>query len=158
MNKLSENNYDFITDLHPNEIKARLQERILKKENLIMERTKMDFIGKIHDNQFSIIDSWFPVGAACVIKGLINEGESTHINLITSLHKAFRILFTIWAIAIAGLLIYGSINAPNRQFSIGSFFALLIAIIFFRLFLHGIYILARNKATKKLEWILELKN
>lgn len=158
MKKISENIYNFNCDLNLYEIQTRLHERVLEKESLTMERTKKDFIGKIHGNQFSIIDSWFPIGAACVINGEIDEGEFTQINLTTSLHKAFRILFTIWVLAITGLIIFGSIGSPHERFSIAPYFTLVLIVIFFRLFLHGIYVLARNRATKKLEWILELRS
>ena len=157
MKKLSENSYFFISDINSNEIKARLHERILRKESLTMERTQKDFIGKLYENKFSLIDSWFPIGSACVIDGIINGDDSTQINLTTSLQKAFQILFLIWIIVITGLVILGSIKTSNQSFSIGPYFVLLIGIVFFRLFIHGIYVLARNSSINKLEWILELK-
>jgi hypothetical protein len=91
--------------LHPEEIIDRLRSRTLKKKNLTMEFTNKDFIGRIEQNSFSIFDSSFflPYGAACILNGTINS--TSDIIMTTTLHKAFRVLFVVWVIAMPVLFL-----------------------------------------------------
>jgi hypothetical protein len=151
--KLSENIYNFESDLRLSELNEKLSSRTLAKDFLIMEKTNKDFIGQVQGNKFSIISSWFPLGSACVIKGEIKQEDTPQISLLTTLHIAFRILYALWAIVMFGMIIFSSIE----NFHLGSIVALIIGLILFRMFMHGVYVISRNQAVKKIEKMLNLK-
>ena len=128
-----------------------------RKRSLGMVMTDKDFIGRISHDSFEIIDSSFPIpyGASCTLKGKVNPNST--INLVTSLHKGFRVLFLFWLIAMTVLvLVFWAIDSAP----IDGLFAMIIVIpivtTFFRLFLHGMYVLARNKGLTKMKVILEV--
>lgn len=157
MKKYSEDKFEFRSRLTPTEIIERLNGRTLEKKILGMVLTDKDFIGRINSDSFEVIDSAFfiPYGASCIIKGTVNH-DST-IDLVTTLHKAFRLLFLVWLVAMTVLLIVFWIIDSAR---IDGLFAIMIGVpiiaTFFRLFLHGMYVLARNKGLAKMKGILEV--
>jgi hypothetical protein len=122
-----------------------------------MESTGKDFIGRINQDSFEIIESSFfiPYGALCIIKGTVNQNST--ISVVTTLHKAFRVLFLGWLIVVTVTSITFLINDPGR---IGGLLVIplvmVVASILFRLFLHGMYVLARNKGLLKMKEILEV--
>jgi hypothetical protein len=118
-----------------------------------MERTNKEFIGRIGETDFAIIDSWFPIGVACVTKGKFQKLENTRIEITTRLHLGFRILFGIWVVLTLGIITIEMLSS-DQQFTIVILVGVLIMIILFSLFLHGIYVLARNRVIKKIERIV----
>ena len=159
MKKYSQDTFELKSQLTPFEIIERLRNRTLAKSALSMVITDKDFIGRINQDSFEIIGSTYPLpyGATCTLKGTVNH-DST-INLVTSLHKAFRILFLVWFIVLTVVIIVFSIieSAPiNGLFAI--IIGMPIAATLFRLFLHGMYVLARDKGLTKMKAILETAN
>ena len=157
MKKYSEDVFELKSRLTPIEIFERLIERTVEKKNLVMVLTDKDFIGKINQPSFEIIDSSYPIpyGASCILKGTVNPNST--INLVTSLHKVFRILFLVWIIALTALvLVFWVIDLLPLDGLFAIIIGMPIAAIFFRLFLHGMYILARNKGLTKMKAILDV--
>jgi hypothetical protein len=156
MKKYSEDKFEFKSRLNPNEIIDRLKNRTLKKETLGMVLTDKDFIGRIEKDSFSIIDSSYPLpyGAACILKGTISS--ESQITLTTTLHKAFRILFFVWIIAMTTLFItFWILDSARIDGLLAIVIGMPIITLFFRLFLHLMYVPARNNALKKVKRILE---
>jgi hypothetical protein len=102
--KYSEDKFVLRCPLTPFEIFERLNGRTLEKKTLAMVWTDKDFIGKINKASFEVIDSSYPIpyGAACILKGTINPNST--INLVTSLHRSFRILFLVWIPGYGGVV------------------------------------------------------
>lgn len=160
MKKFSTNTFHLKTHLPPDQIISTLEAHTLKREVLAMVSTDKDFIGRIGSNSFEVIGSssfhFLPYGGACVLKGTVNP-DST-IALVTTLHKAFRILFKAWVVVMTALFFVLGFWLYD---STGIVEVLLFAIVFpicavlFRLYLHGAYVLARNKALDKLIILLD---
>lgn len=153
--KYSEDTYTVKSSLNSAEIKAILKSNILIKENLTAEFTSKSFIGRIQDNTFSIFDSAsFPTGVACVIHGEIKP--TSEVALRTTLHKAFRILFLVWAVLMSAVFIVFWLIDPAQVQLLVFLIFMPIAIILFRLVLHGYYVFARNRALQKLRAMLRV--
>lgn len=159
MKKYSEDKFEFKSRLTPIEIIERLSNRTLEKKVLGMVMTDKDFIGRINQDSFEIIESSFfiPYGASCILKGTINQAST--INLVTTLHKAFRMLFIIWLIAMTMLfLTFWIIDSAPLDGLLAIIIGMPIIATLFRLFLHGMYVLARNKGLGKIKILLEVAN
>jgi len=157
MKKYSEDKFELKSKLTPDEITERLAHRTLKKKDLGMVLTDKDFIGRIDGDCFSIIDSSYPLpyGAACILNGTITPASI--IILTTSLHKAFRILFFVWLIGMTILFMIFWITSSSPIDGLLAFIIGMPIITFlFRLFLHGVYVLARNHGLTKMKGILEV--
>jgi hypothetical protein len=156
MKKYSVDVYDFKSPLTNNQILERLDQRTLKKKYLTMESTDKDFIGRIQDDKFEIFQAvFFPYGAACILQGTITP--TSDIKLTTTLHKGFRILFVAWIIVMTALfLVTWMLNSAKLDALIIFVIGMPIGILFFRLFLHGVYVLARNNGLRKIKDILEV--
>lgn len=156
MKKYSLDNYNIKSRLTEGQIIDRLNDRTLKKKHLTMESTDKDFIGRINADKFEIFNnSFIPYGAACVLQGTINS--TSDIKLTTTLHKAFRILFVVWTIGMSLLFLISWLLTSSTLNSLLAFLiGMPILILLFRLFLHGMYLLARNKGLKKLKKVLEV--
>jgi len=156
MKKYSVDFFDFKSRLTNNQILDRLNERTLKKKYLTMEPTDKDFIGRIQDDKFEIFQaSFFPYGAACVLQGTISP--TSDIKVTTSLHKGFRILFAVWVIAITTLfLVTWFFSSKEFDSLIVFIIGMPIMTLVFRLFLHGAYVLARDKGLKKIKDLLDI--
>ena len=122
-----------------------------------MEPTDKDFIGRIQDDKFEIFQaSFFPHGAACILQGTILP--TSDIKVTTSLHKGFRILFAVWVIAITTLfLVTWFFNSREFDSLIVFIIGMPIMTFVFRLFLHGAYVLARDKGLKKIKDLLDIE-
>jgi hypothetical protein len=159
MKKYSEDKFEFKSQLTQVEIIERLSNRTLEKKVLGMVLTDKDFIGRINQDSFEVIESSFfiPYGASCILNGTVNHTST--ISLVTTLHKGFRILFLIWLVVMTVLFLTFWIidSAP-----IEGLFAIVIGMpviaTLFRLFLHGMYVLARNKGLVKIKMLLEVEN
>lgn len=157
MKKYSVDVYDFKTGLTDNQILDRLNQRTLKKKYLTMESTDKDFIGRIQYNRFEIFQaSFFPYGAACILQGTITPDSC--IKLTTTLHTGFRMLFTIWMIAMTTLfLVTWMLDPTSPDILLAFVIGMPIGILIFRLFLHGVYVLARNNGLRKIKEVLEIQ-
>jgi hypothetical protein len=156
MDKFSKDSYIFKSELSFDRAKEQISDRTLRRTFLGMEMTQKDFIGKINENRFKLISSsWLPFGAVCVVNGEIDERDSTLVCLTTKLHLAFRILFSVWAIFMIGA-VFLFLFTSEQQVHFGPILVLPFAIAFFRLFLHGMYVLARNNALSRLKRALLL--
>ena len=157
MKKYSEDKFELRSRLTPNEIIDRLTNRTLEKKVLGMVLTDKDFIGRVHQNSFEVIDSssFIPYGASCILKGTVNPNST--IDIVTTLHKVFRILFLIWLIVMTILfLVFWIIDSVPIDGQFAILIGMPIIATIFRLFLHGMYILARNKGLTKMKGILEV--
>ena len=70
----------------------RLKRRTEKSRNLTSDYTNKAFRGIIDGNSFKIISSSIGKGALCVLNGTINTKSG---NLTVTVHKAFKVLFSI---------------------------------------------------------------
>lgn len=157
MKKYSEDKFELRSRLTPNEIIDRLSERTLKKNVLGMELTDKEFIGRVNSDSFEVIDSSFfiPYGASCILRGTINQ-DST-ISIVTTLHRAFRILFIVWLIAMTALfLTFWIIDSTRIDGLLAILIGMPICAFLFRLFFHVMYVLARNKGLTKMKTILDV--
>jgi hypothetical protein len=138
------------------EIKGILSKNTLKKPFRALigrERTDKVLIGKIQDENFSVIGS-SPIGVICKLDGKFQfvSHEQTLIKIETSIQKAFTVLFAIWVIIISALAIFlPYLTNAKSTFSIFSLLLVVIVAFCFRLFLHIVYIISRNKAIEKVE-------
>lgn len=156
MRKYSVDTYDFKSRLTDKQIQDRLNQRTLKKKYLTMESTDKDFIGRIQDDKFEVFQaSFFPYGAACILQGTISP--TSEIKMTTFLHNGFRILFAVWVIAMTTLFLVTFLFNP-RQFAslLTIIIGMPIVTFVFRLFLHGAYVLARDKGVKKIKDVLDI--
>ena len=82
---------------------------------------------------------------------------TSDIKVTTSLHKGFRILFAVWVVVITALFLV-TWFIGSRQFDglIAFIVGMPILTFLFRLFLHGAYVLARDKGLKKLKDELDI--
>jgi hypothetical protein len=158
MKKYSVDKYDFKSRLTDNEIRERLNSRTLKKKYLTMESTDKEFIGRIQDDKFEIfLATFFPYGAACVLQGTITP--TSDIKLTTTLHKGFRILFTIWVVVMTALfLVTWILNTAKMDTLLVFLIGMPIGALFFRLFLHIVYVLARNNGLQKMKDVLGINH
>ena len=158
MKKYSEDKFELKSRLTPSEINQRLTNRTLIKKVLGTQPTDKDFIGQIEKDTFRVIDATFfpiPYGGACIINGVINQ-DST-ISLATTLHKAFRILFIIWLIVMSLLfLTFWTISSRDINGLIAIIIGMPLLAFLFRLFLHGMYVLGRNKGLSKMKKLLDI--
>jgi len=157
MKKYSEDIFELRSRLTPNEIMERLSGRTLKKKVLGMVLTDKDFIGRIDQDSFEVIDSSFfiPYGASCILKGTVNPTST--ITLVTTLHKAFRVLFLIWLITMTLLfIIFWITDSTPIDGLLAIIIGMPIIATLFRLFLHGMYVIARNSGLTKMKRILEV--
>ena len=155
MKKYSEDKFEFKSPLTPDAIVDRLNDRTLKSKYLVMAFTNKDFIGRVEQNTFKILSSSFPLpyGATCIISGTITT--TSHISLTTSLHKAFRVLFIVWIIAIA--TIFFVLQLPDLNDLLVFAIGMSIGSLLFRLYLHVMYVMARNKGLEKLKEVLQIE-
>jgi hypothetical protein len=156
MTKYSVDVYNFKSRLTYNELFKKLNHTTLKKKYLTMESTDKDFIGRIQDNTFEIFQAtFFAYGAVCVLQGIVTS--TSEIKLTTTLHKAFRTLFNVWIVVMTALfLVTWMLNSPDPDALIIFVVGMPIGIIFFRLFLHVAYVVARNEALRKIKEVLEI--
>jgi hypothetical protein len=158
MKRYSLDNYNFKSRLADNEIRDRLTSRTLKKKYLTMESTDKDFIGRIQDDKFEIFHAtFFPYGAACVLQGTITP--TSDIKLTTTLHKGFRILFSIWVVVMTVLILVTWILDSAKLDTLLVFvIGMPIGVLFFRLFLHVVYVLARDNGLRRMKDVLEISH
>jgi hypothetical protein len=158
MKKYSEDKFELRSQLTPNEITQRLTSRTLITEILGTQQTDKDFIGQINNDSFEVIDaSFFPIpyGGACIIRGVINQ-DST-ISLVTTLHKVFRKVFIVWIVVMSLLFItFWTINSRDINDLVAIVIGVPLASFFFRSFLHGMYVLGRNKGLSKMRKLLDV--
>jgi hypothetical protein len=157
MKYLSLDKYVFTTDKDISTIKNILLLNTLINPKLVMINTNKRFIGQVDDNSFRVIGSG-KRSALCVLEGKFEpaENKKTSITIETKLHKVFLGLFIVWAILMFALLIISPfLSEPKEPFSLLILFPFFIAVCFFRLLLHGGYVLSRNAGIKAINRLLE---
>lgn len=155
--RYSEDTYILKSELSPSEIVSSVSQNTLIKKSLTAEFTNKKFIGRVESDSFSIFDSApFPSGVGCIIHGKIKE--TSEISLTTTLHKGFRILFLVWALVMSTLFIAFWFIDPSRIDLLAFFIFMPVAILFFRIVLHGYYVFARNRALRKLKALLIVRD
>jgi len=55
--------------MNSSELATVLSDQTLESKHLAMKTTSKKFIGTVSEQEFQFINSWFPVGAACVLNG-----------------------------------------------------------------------------------------
>lgn len=157
MKRFSEDRFVLQSNLTQREIVDTIERNTLKTRSLVMKLTSKDFIGKVGNDSFKLIPSSFPIpyGAVCILRGDVSDGSS--IVLTSTLHKAFRIIFLVWFIGMTmTLLIFWMIESGG----ITDLFSILIGMpivgLIFRLYLHGMYVLARDHGLKKMKDVLQI--
>ncbi|QEC77980.1 hypothetical protein [Mucilaginibacter ginsenosidivorax] len=157
MKYLSRDKYAFTTGKDAATIKNILLLNTSINPKLVMINTNKRFIGQVSNNSFQVIGSG-KKSVLCVIEGKFepSEDEKTAISVETRLHKAFLILFIIWAILMLAILMVSPfLSEPKEPFSLLILFPFFIAVCFFRLLLHGGYVLSRNAGVKAINRLLE---
>ena len=157
MKKYSDDKFEFKSQLNSHEIIDRLSNRTLTRKTLVMVLTDKDFIGRVEQNSFTIIDSSYPLpyGAICIIKGTI--GPASQIVLTTTLHKAFRLLFLIWIILMTTFfVIFCILDSIRIDELIVIVIVMTVMTLLFRMFLHVMYVVTRNNGLKKIKTMLEV--
>jgi|GEM_PF-5258804 len=67
--KLSTNTFIYPPTMNSSELATVLSDQTLESKHLAMKTTSKKFIGTVSEQEFQFINSWFPVGAACVLNG-----------------------------------------------------------------------------------------
>ena len=150
---LNFNKYVLTSNYNIDEVKERLHHNTLNKTRLLRVITGKRFIGKIHDEGFSLIES-SPLGVMCVLNGKFeNTGNKTTVAVEAKIQKAFLILFVIWVIILtSAAIVFGFIN--DQSFSVKLLLYFLAAAVCFRLFIHLVYIRSRNLSIKIIKDII----
>jgi hypothetical protein len=153
---LSKNNYIFTVQQSLPATREILNRNTFYKSSLARVITTKYFIGQVNDTDFKIIGS-SAKSPACVLSGkLIPLDEyTTLVEIDTTLHKAFRILFVIWVGFVAlAMIIPAFVHFNLRQLLSGIAGAAVGAIVF-RAMLHLFYIRGRNRSIRNIESILQ---
>lgn len=155
MNKFSQDTFQLKSKLTSDELLDRLREHTLEKRSLSMSSTTRNFIGDVGTDSFSIISSSFPLpyGATCVVRGRIVAAST--ITVTTTLHKGFRILYAVWLLPMISAALFFWLNQSTDLLGVSILIIMAVASIF-RLYLHGMYVWARNEVLKKLKKLLEI--
>jgi hypothetical protein len=151
----SQNKYALSIEKSPTLIKEILSRNTLYKKYLVRALTPKLFIGQVNDDGFYIIES-SARGVACTLKGKfkIIDKKTTLVEIETNLHKAFTILSIIFAAFVVVAAIVTFINQAE-PISMELFLIPLFAGVLYRLFIHVVYILARNRSIRELEFLLK---
>jgi hypothetical protein len=151
--KLSTDHYSFRTRLSTEQIKEKLVRTTTDIKTGLRYHTTHDFIGTIKDDSFSIMNTAKPFHAACVMNGKLKDNSEVEVS--TTLHKGFRILFVCW-VAIIGLVNIGMLSIDFSLDSLLFVPTFLFGAVVFRLFIHVVYVISRNSALSKLKRVFEL--
>lgn len=133
------------------EIIATLRRCTYIKHSLSYEKTDKTFIGKMSSERFDLIDASSRIGIFCVLSGTVKPGSD--IQITTSLHPTFRILFMVWMAVLLTLSVFS--NTPKFAWPSFLLQLLMVAIVafIFRLCLHGVYLISRNSTLLKFKKI-----
>ena len=153
----SENTYSFLSDINLEEAKSILLKNTLIKTNLFYQSTAKQFIGNFIENKFSLIGTFSPISIGCVLNGDFVQKEKLEINITTTLHKGFSLLYKIWLIVLSLVFVVFSIVNFNIESVLILLIGLLFGAIFFKLFLNVIYVIARNSALNNLRKLLKIE-
>jgi len=151
-----ENTYLLESEIKLEEAQLILLQNTLIQNNLYLNTTDRSFIGKVNNISFSIIGTFFPIGVLCVFNGKFIQKDKLEIEITTSLHKAFRLMFKIWLLVLAGVILFFSISNFSFTLLAFSLIALIIGATLFRIILYFAYVLARNKTLHKLKSLLKV--
>ena len=120
--------YEFKIRKESNNVLIDLKKETEITDSLVTVFTKKKFIGQVSDSNFKLITSVIGKGAFCVFNGEI-KGNKGRLNV--QIHKAFRILISIWLLLPAfGIL--SSIAKIGLVNSIGLIAIIIIALLILR--------------------------
>jgi hypothetical protein len=122
----------------PKKALDRLKENTLNRARLVSERTDKRFIGKVDDTEYRVISSVIGKGAFCVLQGHIdpNTGSGT---LSIEIHKAFKVLVSIWSFLPIGAAIYCLVNGRFADAFLPLVFLLFVWLIGIKLLFNFLY-------------------
>lgn len=150
------NTFHFTSNLSMADVRQRLISHTLLKKSLIRENTDKAFIGTVDSDEFYIRSS-SAIGVACTLRGKLSRGNgknNTHIDIETRTQRIFIWLVVIWMVVISVVAVLPDVFKATYVFSPLPFALLLFGAVAFRLFIHGLYIIARNKAIQRFREIL----
>ncbi len=133
-----------------------LRENMLEKKKLTMEHTGKCFIGFFVEHRFSLISAGNVKDVACKVDGelIVVTDTTTRIEIKTTIHKAFVILFTVFIVFVTAMLMYTFLTAPIIDSYMAPISMVILAIATFRVYIHFTYIKARKRVMKKIEELL----
>ncbi len=152
--KISSNTYELQAKESKSEFLKSLRKDTKKSGSLTMSVTNKHFIGLVSNDSFKVITSLFPVGAVCVIESL--PSEQNHVKFKTRINKAFIVLLGLWFMALLAVSIILPLSL-DQEFSYSNIIGLLIGLLIFRIFLHGVYIISRNGALNRFKKVMNIK-
>lgn len=138
------------------DVRQRLLNNTLLKKSLIREKTNKAFIGTVDADGFYIISS-SALGVACTLRGQLSRGNgknNTHIDIETRTQRVFIWLLAVWMIVVTAAAIVPGLLKATYVFTPMPFVLLIFGAVAFRLFIHGLYIIARNKAINQFKQVL----
>lgn len=155
MKLFPERKYDVELESEIQDVFLKLKEVTKISNSLVSERTKMQFIGQVKENEFKIISSEIGKGAFCVLKGKF-EGRKGMIEI--NIHKAFRVMLSI--IMTFPFIGFGIAIFQNGFVkSISILVLVIMALLFLRfVFMELTFRYVSNKGFNKLKRILVIKN
>jgi hypothetical protein len=138
------------------DIERILRNNTLEKEKLIMEHTSKCFIGFFAKHRFSLIAADNVKDVVCKVDGefIVVSAETTQIEIQTTVHKAFVVLFMVFIAFVTSMLIYTFLTAPYIDSYIAPISMVILAIATFRVYIHLIYVKARKRVIRKIEELL----
>ncbi|MCC8408720.1 hypothetical protein LJ707_07255 [Mucilaginibacter sp. UR6-1] len=145
------NTFHFTSNLSITEVRQRITNNTLVKDRLTPEKTNKAFIGSVDAAGFNIISS-SAVGIACTLRGELSRGtgkNNTHIDIETRTQRVFIWLILIWVLVVTAAAIVPGLLKSTYVFSPLPFLLLVFGAVAFRLFIHGLYIIVRNKAIER---------
>lgn len=154
--KFSRDSFAFTVQQNVPATVAILDYHTLYKTTLGRVLTTKYFIGQVNDDDFKIIGA-SAQSPACVLTGKLQaiDAQTTLVEIETTLHRAYIILFTIWTVIAAGALTIPALVHFNPKLLFAGIAGALAGAIVFRLSLHLFYVIARNKSIRKIESILQ---
>lgn len=148
--------FHFTSNLSVTDVRQRISKNTLIKTRLTPEKTDKTFIGTVDADGINIITSSI-IGVACTLRGKLSRGtgkNNTHIDIETRTQRVFIWLILIWMIVVTAAAIVPGVLKAAYVFSPLPFLLLIFGAVAFRLFIHGLYIIARNNAITQFKQIL----
>ncbi|GAA4922898.1 hypothetical protein [Mucilaginibacter defluvii] len=150
------NTFHFTSNLSVTDVRQRISKNTLIKDRLTSEKTDKTFIGTVETDEFYIMSS-SAIGVACTLRGKLSRGNgknNTHIDIETRTQRIFIWLVVIWMVVISAVAVLPDLLKATYVFSPLPFALLIFGAVAFRLFIHGLYIIARNKAINEFKQVL----
>ncbi|NCD70679.1 hypothetical protein [Mucilaginibacter agri] len=150
----SKDHFTLSTKLTKAEVEEKISNGTLRRSSLLVEKTDKLFIGQINNQGFRIIGAT-PIASLCVARGVFKDANDiTEIQVETSLHKPFLILFTCWFVVLTMVIVGFAIKNSEIISYISRFLILMFAATIFRLLLHLGYVRSRDNTISMIESIV----